>query len=144
MEANTPWEMLPSRQRSRSASRNSIRFAAQSSARGLPCERLTAVLTDRTSCITRGPGGWLDLPRGGLAPPIPCQLSWRALLWVIFHRHNAPLLAVLLPLTAEILGDVVRFCSAPAANLAARPLSPTTTLGQARLLPTRNLHSLPN
>src|SRR5271168_5472451 len=27
-----------------------------------------------TSCITRGRGGWLDLPRGGLAPPILCQL----------------------------------------------------------------------
>jgi hypothetical protein len=39
-----------------------------------------------TSCITRGRGGWLDLPRGGLAPPILCQLpgalgigSWAAL-----------------------------------------------------------------
>src|SRR6266481_193933 len=52
-------------------------------ARGLPCERFTAVLTDRTSCITRGRGGWLDLPRGGLAPPILCQLSWRALLRVM-------------------------------------------------------------
>src|SRR5713226_10260272 len=82
MQANTPWEMLPSRQRTRSAPRNSTRFAAQYSARGLPCERFTAVLTDRTSCITRGRGGWLDLPRGGLAPPILCQLSWRALLWV--------------------------------------------------------------
>src|SRR5258707_8199415 len=82
MQANTPWEMLPSRQRTRSAPRNSTRFAAQYSARGLPCERFTAVLTDRTSCITRGRGGWLDLPRGGLAPPIPCQLSWRALVWV--------------------------------------------------------------
>src|SRR5258708_29533749 len=74
MQANTPWEMLPSRQRTRSAPRNSTRFAAQYSARGLPCERFTAVLTDRTSCITRGRGGWLDLPRGGLAPPILCQL----------------------------------------------------------------------
>ncbi len=79
MQANTPWEMLPSRQRTRSAPRNSTRFAAQYSARGLPCERFTAVLTDRTSCITRGRGGWLDLPRGGLAPPILCQLSWRTL-----------------------------------------------------------------
>src|SRR6266853_3934649 len=70
MQANTPWEMLPSRQRTRSAPRNSTRFAAQYSARGLPCERFTAVLADRTSCITRGRGGWLDLPRGGLAPPI--------------------------------------------------------------------------
>src|SRR5712671_6099352 len=82
MQANTPWEMLPSRQRTRSAPRNSTRFAAQYSARGLPCERFTAVLTDRTSCITRGRGGWLDLPRGGLAPPILCQLSWRTLLRV--------------------------------------------------------------
>jgi DNA-binding transcriptional LysR family regulator len=86
MQANTPWEMLPSRQRTRSAPRNSTRFAAQYSARGLPCERFTAVLTDRTSCITRGRGGWLDLPRGGLAPPILCQLSWRAL-----HRVTVPL-----------------------------------------------------
>src|SRR5229473_8489344 len=80
MQANTPWEMLPSRQRTRSAPRNKTRFAAQYSARGLPCERFTAVLADRTSCITRGRGGWLDLPRGGLAPPILCQLSWRTLL----------------------------------------------------------------
>jgi hypothetical protein len=26
------------------------------------------------SCITRGRGGWLNLPRGGLSPPILCQL----------------------------------------------------------------------
>jgi len=31
---------------------------------------------------TRGRGGWLDLPRGGLAPPILCQLSWRTPDWV--------------------------------------------------------------
>src|SRR5580693_4125047 len=37
-------------------------------------ERFTAALANRTSCITRGRGGWLDLPRGGLAPPILCQL----------------------------------------------------------------------
>jgi hypothetical protein len=43
-------------------------------ARGLPCERFTAALASRTSCITRGRGGWLNLPRGGLAPPILCQL----------------------------------------------------------------------
>ena len=30
-----------------------------------------------TPRITRGRGGWLDLPRGGLSPPILCQLSWR-------------------------------------------------------------------
>src|SRR6266853_5114946 len=88
MQANTPWEMLPSRQRTRSAPRNSTRFAAQYSARGLPCERFTAVLADRTSCITRGRGGWLDLPRGGLAPPILCQLSWRTLLWVTLRPDD--------------------------------------------------------
>ena len=43
-------------------------------ARGLPCERFTAALASRTSCITRGRGGWLNLPRGGLPPPILCQL----------------------------------------------------------------------
>src|SRR5882672_7399693 len=89
MQANTPWEMLPSRQRTRSAPRNKTRFAAQYSARGLPCERFTAVLADRTSCITRGRGGWLDLPRGGLSPPILCQLSWRTRLRVKFAR-DAP------------------------------------------------------
>src|SRR6202521_6017473 len=60
--------------RTRSAPRNWTRFAAQYLARGLPCERFTAALASRTSCITRGRGGWLDLPRGGLAPPILCQL----------------------------------------------------------------------
>src|SRR5215467_14117860 len=50
------------------------RFAAQYLARGLPCERFTAALASRTSCITRGRGGWLNLPRGGLPPPILCQL----------------------------------------------------------------------
>jgi hypothetical protein len=43
-------------------------------ARGLPCERFMAALASRTSCITRGRGGWLNLPRGGLPPPILCQL----------------------------------------------------------------------
>src|SRR5215469_6173630 len=56
------------------------RFAAQYLARGLPCERFTAALASRTSCITRGRGGWLDLPRGGLSPPILCQLPG-ALRW---------------------------------------------------------------
>src|ERR1700686_3087172 len=57
--------------------RSSRRTAAQYLARGLPCERFTAALASRNSCITRGRGGWLDLPRGGLAPPILC--SWRTL-----------------------------------------------------------------
>src|SRR5258708_23184373 len=91
MKGNPPWEMLASRERTRSGPRNSTRFAAQSSARGLPCERFTAVLADRTSCITRGRGGWLDLPRGGLAPPILFQLSWRTLLRVrLGHADHLP------------------------------------------------------
>ena len=60
--------------RTRSAPRNWTRFAARYPARGLPCERFTAALASRASCITRGRGGWLDLPRGGLSPPILCQL----------------------------------------------------------------------
>src|SRR5215831_3986494 len=59
--------------RIRSAPRNWTRFAAQYLAHGLPCERFTAALASRTSCITRGRGGSLDLPRGGLSPPILCQ-----------------------------------------------------------------------
>src|SRR5258708_5781856 len=43
-------------------------------------------LASRTSCITRGRGGWLDLPRGGLSPPILCQLSWRTRRWVKMSR----------------------------------------------------------
>src|SRR6202521_5107948 len=54
--------------------RSSRRTAAQYLACGLPCERFTAALASRTSCITRGRGGWLDLPRGGLSPPNLCQL----------------------------------------------------------------------
>jgi hypothetical protein len=58
------------------------RFAAQYLARGLPCERFTAALASRTSCITRGWDGWLDLSHGGLSPPILCQLAWRTPQWV--------------------------------------------------------------
>ena len=88
--------------RTRSAPRNSTRFAAQYPARGLPCERFTAALASRASCITRGRGGWLDLSRGGLAPPILCQLSWRTRRWVtsgelgptlrrqVDHRQRTP------------------------------------------------------
>ena len=88
MTANTPWKMLPSRQRTRSAPRNWTRFAAQYLAHGLPCERFTAALASRTSCITRGRGGWLVLPRGGLAPPILCQFP--GALAVGSARINAP------------------------------------------------------
>src|SRR6266853_1095816 len=72
----------------RSAPRNWTRFAARYPAHGLPCERFTAALASRTSCITRGRGGWLDLPRGGLSPPILCQLSWRTQLRVTGCPRN--------------------------------------------------------
>jgi hypothetical protein len=65
-----------------------VRFAAQYSARGLPCERFTAALADRISCITRGRGGWLNLPRGGLSPPIFASLSWRTQLRVNCARST--------------------------------------------------------
>src|ERR1700694_5645236 len=68
--------------------RSSRRTAAQYLARGLPCERFTAALASRTSCITRGRGGWLNLPRGGLPPPILCQLSWRTPRWVKSRRSD--------------------------------------------------------
>src|SRR4029077_5350836 len=74
MQAICHETMLPSLTSTRSAPRNWTRFAAQYLARGRPCERFTAVLANRTSCITRGRGGWLDLTRGGLAPPILFQL----------------------------------------------------------------------
>ena len=44
--------------------------------------RVEDALASRASCITRGRGGWLNLPRGGLPPPILCQLSWRTPRWV--------------------------------------------------------------
>ena len=45
----------------RSAPRNSTRFAAQYSAHGIPCERFAAGLATRTSRITRGRSRWLDV-----------------------------------------------------------------------------------
>src|ERR1700674_3548828 len=93
MQAICHETMLPSLTSTRSAPRNWTRFAAQYSARGRPCERFTAVLADRTSCITRGRGGWLDLTREGLSPPVLCQLSWRTPVWVIcadLPTHRSP------------------------------------------------------
>jgi len=46
--------------RTRSAPRNSTRFAAQYPARGIPCERFKMSLA-ASPCITRGRGGWLGL-----------------------------------------------------------------------------------
>src|SRR5207247_6081919 len=74
MQANTPWKMLPSLSQNKIGTSELDPFRSSYLARGLPCERFTAALASRSSCITRGRGGWLDLPRGGLAPPILCQL----------------------------------------------------------------------
>src|SRR5262249_1969791 len=60
----------------RSAPRNSTRFAAQYLARGLPCERFTSPLAGRRASLGVGAVGY-SLPRGGLSPPILCQLNWR-------------------------------------------------------------------
>ena len=49
------------------------------------------------SCITRGRGGWLDLPRA----PILCQISWLTLRWVIFES-TASLSACQLDQRADI------------------------------------------
>src|SRR5450759_216262 len=67
--------------RTRSAPRNWTRFAAQYSARGLPCERFTAALANRTSCITRGRGGWLFLTpwKTCTSYPLPAFLAHAAL-----------------------------------------------------------------
>ena len=48
--------MLPSRQRTRSAPRNSTRFAARYPARGLPCERFTAGPREQNLVHHSGPG----------------------------------------------------------------------------------------
>jgi hypothetical protein len=50
-------------------------------ARGLPCERFTAALTSRTSCITRGRGGWLGLTpwKTFTSYPLPAFLAHSAL-----------------------------------------------------------------
>src|SRR5258705_9636619 len=60
----------------RSAPRNWTRFAAQYLARGLPCERFTSPLAGRCASLGVGAVGY-SLPRGGLSPPILCQLNWR-------------------------------------------------------------------
>ena len=55
-QALSAGRMLPSRQRTRSAPRNSTRFAARYPARGLPCERFTAALASRNLVHHSGPG----------------------------------------------------------------------------------------
>ena len=65
----------------RSAPRNWTRFAAQYLARSLPCERFTSPLAGRRASLGVGAVGY-SLPRGGLSPPILCQLNWRTPLGV--------------------------------------------------------------
>src|SRR5713226_4324841 len=54
-----------------------------------------------TPRITRGPGGWLNLPRGGLPPPILCQLSWRTPRWGQNTKNISPHETSVLHLVAE-------------------------------------------
>src|SRR5262249_45637374 len=63
----------------RSAPRNSTRFAARYPAHGLPCERFKMSLT-ASPCITRGRGGWLGLtPWKTLTSyPLPTKLAHTA------------------------------------------------------------------
>src|SRR5260370_37895551 len=61
----------------------------------------------------------------------------------IFHRHNAPLLAVGLPLTPEILGDLVGFCGLPPDTFPAGRTPATEEVGQVRMLRPRKLHPFP-
>ena len=55
-----------------------------------------------TPRITRGRGGWLNLPRAGLPPPILCQLSWRTPLRVKQRRTRCEQMSSELPLKADI------------------------------------------
>jgi hypothetical protein len=77
--------MLPSLKRTRSAPRNSTRFAARYPAHGLPCERFKLSLA-ASPCITRGRSGWLGLtPRRTFTSyPSPAFLAHSA--WGHF-RH---------------------------------------------------------
>jgi hypothetical protein len=65
--------------RTRSAPRNSTRFAAQYPARGIPCERFKLSLA-ASPCITRGRGGWLGLTpwKTCTSYPLPAFLAHSA------------------------------------------------------------------
>src|SRR6266851_3785731 len=56
----------------------------------------------RTPRITRGRSGWLDLPRGGLSPPILCQLSWRTPKRVKLRNTQYEQMSSALPPTADV------------------------------------------
>ena len=64
MQADTPWDDVAFSSTERDRHLGIRPVSTQYLARGLPCERFTAALASRTSCITRGRGGWLDLPVG--------------------------------------------------------------------------------
>src|SRR5262249_50946609 len=82
--------MLPSLKRTRSAPRNSTRFAAQYPARGLPCERFAAGLATRLAHHS----GPRRLARPFLAEDLHLlffrQLDWRTQLRVKLGRCFLP------------------------------------------------------
>src|SRR5262245_30708810 len=98
--------MLPSLKRTRSAPRNSTRFAAQYPARGLPCERFAAGLATRLAHHS----GPRRLARPFLAEDLHLlffrQLDWRTQLWVMTDKthseHNASGVRPLADIDAEI------------------------------------------
>src|SRR5262249_46318100 len=95
--------MLPSLKRTRSAPRNSTRFAAQYPARGLPCERFAAGLATRLAHHS----GPRRLARPFLAEDLHLlffrQLDWRTRLCgqsrrVLLRRRRRRLLLIRNPL----------------------------------------------
>src|SRR5262245_35284114 len=81
--------MLPSLKRTRSAPRNSTRFAAQYPARGHPCERFAAGLATRLAHHS----GPRRLARPFLAEDLHLlffrQLDWRTRFWGIGNMEQA-------------------------------------------------------
>jgi len=100
----------------------------------LPCERFTAALAGRTSCITRGRGGWLDLPHGGLSRPILCQLSWHTPKWVKLRKsHDEQMSSALDPTTDMALLGTPEFRGdekAPVKGIFPVPVHPLARYGQ--------------
>src|SRR5262250_1974928 len=85
IQANTRWEMLPSRQQNAIGTSELDPFRSSILGPWSPLGTLH-VGPRGTPRITRGWDGWLDLSHGGLSPPILCQLPWRTLSWVIRYR----------------------------------------------------------
>src|SRR5258707_941352 len=61
----------------------------------------------------------------------------------IFHRHNAPLLAVGLPLTPEILGDLVGVCRLPPDTLPPGRTPAPEQVGQVLVSPPPTMSLMP-